>query len=135
MLDLMRELYHHDTIVFDRESARTALRQLLDNPAHGTAWLIHVDGAVAGYLVVTFGYSLEFHGVDAFLDELFILEAFRRQGIGRRAIGVAEDACRARGVSALHLEVDRANTAAQSLYRELGFIDHDRYLLTKWVSR
>jgi ribosomal protein S18 acetylase RimI-like enzyme len=34
----------------------------------------------------------------------------------------------------LHLEVERANTAAQGVYRRAGFKDHDRYLLTKWLD-
>jgi len=131
-IKLMRELYAHDTISFDEAHARAALAGLLNNPAHGSAWFINADGSVAGYIVVTFGYSLEFQGVDAFLDELFISKPYRRQGIGRRAIAFAELVCKERGVRAMHLEVDRANTNAQSLYRELGFMDHDRYLLTKW---
>ena len=37
------------------------------------------------------------------------------------------------GVSALHLEVERQNEAAQGFYRRLGFKDHDRYLMTRWL--
>ncbi len=42
-------------------------------------------------------------------------------------------ACRELGVRALHLEVERENVEAQALYRRIGYKDHDRYLLTKWV--
>ena len=49
-------------------------------------------------------------------------------------VGFAEGVCRGRGVRALHLEVERENTRAQSIYRRAGFVDHDRYLLTKWLS-
>jgi ribosomal protein S18 acetylase RimI-like enzyme len=37
-------------------------------------------------------------------------------------------------VRALHLEVERANTAAQGLYRKFGFADHERYLFTRWIE-
>jgi len=37
------------------------------------------------------------------------------------------------GVKALHLEVERTNTAAQAFYRKIGFKDHSRYLMTKWL--
>ena len=43
------------------------------------------------------------------------------------------DVCRTEGIAALHLEVERANTIAQEVYRKQGFKDHDRYLLTKWI--
>ena len=50
------------------------------------------------------------------------------------AIRFVEDACRDLGVEALHLEVERGNTRAQTVYHKAGFADHDRYLLTKWLA-
>lgn len=135
VLRLMRGLYEHDSIPLDEAAARAALVNLLNKPEHGAAWLMMDAAGPVGYAVVTFGYSLEFRGVDAFLDELYIEESHRGQGLGRRAIELAENYCRARGVCALHLEVERDNTDAQDVYRKFGFRDHDRYLLTKWISR
>jgi ribosomal protein S18 acetylase RimI-like enzyme len=37
------------------------------------------------------------------------------------------------GVHTLHLEVERKNVRAHHLYRKMGFEDHDRYLMTKWL--
>jgi diamine N-acetyltransferase len=83
---------------------------------------------------VTIGYSIEFGGRDAFLDELFVSADSRGRGLGTRALEVAAEACREAGIVALHLEVDHANTAAQRLYRRHGFVDHDRYLMTRRFS-
>jgi ribosomal protein S18 acetylase RimI-like enzyme len=47
---------------------------------------------------------------------------------------LVETACRDLGVHAVHLEVERANAAAQGLYRKFGFQDHERYLLTRWIG-
>ncbi|NUM52856.1 MAG: GNAT family N-acetyltransferase [Candidatus Hydrogenedentes bacterium] len=132
---LMGRLYEHDSIPYDERAARTALEGLLADERHGAAWIMEDGGTPMGYAVVTFGYSLEFRGVDAFLDELYIEESHRGQGIARRAIELAEEFCANHGVRALHLEVERGNTGAQAVYRKLGFSDHDRYLLTKWISR
>ena len=87
--------------------------------------LIEQDAVVAGYLVVCFGWSLEFHGRDAFVDELYLREDFRGRGIGTRALEVAVDLCRASGVRVLHLEVERRNTRAQAMYRRAGFVDRE----------
>jgi GNAT superfamily N-acetyltransferase len=84
--------------------------------------------------VLTFGYSLEFHGRDAFVDELYLQEGARGRGTGRQALEFLAGVCSDLGVRALHLEVVRGNEAAQRLYRGFGFEDHDRYLMTKWVS-
>jgi ribosomal protein S18 acetylase RimI-like enzyme len=134
LLALMRGLYEHDRIAFDEAGARAAFSQLLADDRLGLVHLILLGGEVAGYVVLTFGFSLEFRGRDAFVDELFVKKESRGRGAGAAAVRFAEDLCRARGVRALHLEVERSNTRAQDLYRRAGFRDHDRYLLTKWVD-
>ena len=40
LLELMREYYAHDGLVFERERAHEALLGLLRNSQHGRAWLI-----------------------------------------------------------------------------------------------
>jgi ribosomal protein S18 acetylase RimI-like enzyme len=134
LLPLVREFYDFEHLAFDEGDAREALRQILADARLGRIWLIRSGSEAVGYLVLTFGFSLEFKGRDAFVDELFLRAEFRGQGLGTRALQVAEEACRAEGVRALHLEVDHANTAAQEVYRRFGFKDHDRYLLTKWIE-
>lgn len=134
LLAMMRELYEHDGTHMDAERHRAALAGLLAQPAYGRAWVIRVGDEPAGYMVLTLGYSLEFAGRDAFVDELYFRAPFRGAGLGRRAVETAEAACREMGVRALHLEVERSNVSAQGFYRRMGFRDHDRYLLTRWVG-
>lgn len=134
LLEMMREFYMHEELRFDEAMARRALEGILSNPALGRVFLIYADDEIAGYTVLTFGYSLEFHGRDAFVDELFLHEKFRGQGISQRALEFLAEVCRENGVAALHLEVERKNLAAQAAYRKFGFADHDRYLLTKWLD-
>ncbi len=133
ILAMMRQLYELDGYPLHETRARQALAGLLDNPAFGRAWLVEVEGQVVGYMFLTLGYSLEFGGRDAFVDELYIQASHRRHGLGTKALEFAVETCRVLGVQALHLEVERANSAAQSVYRRFGFKDHDRYLMTKWV--
>ena len=132
LLEYIRALYAADgTIPFVREAAREAVERLIADSSLGRAWLIEANGEIAGYLVVVFGYSLEWHGRDAFVDELFVEPARRSAGIGTEALRLAETACREAGVKALHLEVEHTNTRAQELYRRAGYVDHQRYLMTK----
>ncbi|HEX5504730.1 MAG TPA: GNAT family N-acetyltransferase [Thermomicrobiales bacterium] len=134
LVGFMREFYAIDAYPFDAAVARAALARLVGDPALGRAWLILDGEAPIGYVVLTLGYSLEFHGRDAFVDELFIREAYRRRGAGAAALRFVEEQCPALGVHALHLEVERTNLAGQALYRKLGFRDHDRYLMTRWLT-
>jgi ribosomal protein S18 acetylase RimI-like enzyme len=131
LLELMREFYAHEQIAFDAAAAGAALRMLLEDERHGRAVLIEPEGRLAGYLIVAFGFSLEFQGRDAFVDELWVREPFRGRGLGTQALELAAELCRAAGVRALHLEVEHANRRAQAVYRRAGFSDRPHYLMTR----
>jgi len=135
LIVMMRDLYAHDGLApLDEASARRALLGVFGDDAFGHVFMILLENEVAGYAVLTFGYSLEFHGRDAFVDELYLRNEYRGQGIGKRALEFLTEVCVAEGVNALHLEVERANTPAQAVYRKFGFEDHDRYLMTRWLK-
>jgi ribosomal protein S18 acetylase RimI-like enzyme len=132
LLEMMREFYAQQHMRFDENVARGAITQLLKSPAHGQIYLIFRGTMLAGYFALTFCFSLEFHGRFALLDELFLLEPFRRQKLGEGVAGFAESICRREGIAALRLEVGRDNLPAQSLYKKSGFQEDARNLMTKW---
>ncbi|HEU0076977.1 MAG TPA: GNAT family N-acetyltransferase [Longimicrobiaceae bacterium] len=134
LLEMMAEFYAHEHLAWDPEAARGALGALLGDASLGEAWLVRRGGAPAGYFVLAAGFSLEFGGGCLLLDELYVREEHRGGGIGRGALRRAEEACRDRGMRALRLEADRGNPRVQALYRGLGFGDHGRDLLTKWIA-
>ena len=137
LLPMMRELAEHPPgkIHFDEPAALATFRRFLSLPAFGRVWLLSVGDSPVGYIVLTIGFSFEFHGHDAFIDELYIDAAFRRRGYGRQAVAFLEKKAREMGVNAIHLEVDRGNDPAFDLYRRTGYQDHDRFLMTKWLNR
>jgi ribosomal protein S18 acetylase RimI-like enzyme len=135
LVQFMRELYEHDHLPFNEPAARQALEKILQDHSLGRVWLIQNDEQAIGYVVLTFGYSLEYHGRDAFVDEIYIRTSHRGKGIGTQIIKFVEEACRELEVQALHLEVERANTNAQAFYHKVGFEEHDRYLLTKRIVK
>lgn len=112
----------------------SALQQLIADPGLGEAWLIEHAGEPAGYIIVTWGFSLEFHGRDAFIDELYVAPSHRGRGIGQRAIEHASNRCGARGIGALHLEVDPENERALALYRRSGFQERGYRLMSRRLS-
>ena len=131
LLGLRRAFCRHEDMAFDEGAARAALENLLADGSLGKVWLVHVGGAAAGYVVLTFGYSLEFDGREAFVDELYVEEGYRGLGVGGLALRLAADACQTMGVRALHLEVDRENQRARAVYEKAGFEDRNNHLLTK----
>lgn len=133
LVELVQEFYIYDHHHFDA-GVEKAIMGLLSDDAFGRAWLICDDKTVIGYVILVFIYSLETHGRNAFVDELYLRENHRGKGLGRQTFQFLEDFCRSVGICALHLEVERENTKAQGFYHKLGYKDHDRYLLTKRLA-
>jgi GNAT superfamily N-acetyltransferase len=131
---MMRGYYGQDGYTFDEDEARAAALMLMGDPGMGRLWVTCEGERVVGYVAVALGFSFEYRGREAFVDELFIAESHRARGLGREALQLAETWCREAGVNALHLEVERHRGTAQALYRSRGFEDYDRYLLTKWLQ-
>jgi ribosomal protein S18 acetylase RimI-like enzyme len=135
LLKFMRAYYAFDGHGFDEQKAGAALSTLLRDPNLGRVWFI-LDGETAvGYVVICFGYSLEWLGRDAFVDEFYLLPDYRGRGWGRKAMAFVEDAARSLNVRALHLEVVRQNAAALQIYRKLGYKDRESTFLSKWIAR
>jgi ribosomal protein S18 acetylase RimI-like enzyme len=135
VLALMREYYAEDGYPFVGASARDAVRRLTRDASLGRLWVASRGGRIVGYLAVTLGFSLEYGGRDAFLDELYIEEAARGVGLGREALEIAEAYCRETDVRALHLEVEEHREWARALYRRCGFEAHGRELMSKWLQQ
>lgn len=134
LLVMMREFYAFEGLAWDGAEASRALDTLLADERLGAVWLVRRAGEAAGYFVLSFGFSLEFRGRFALLDELFLREGHRGGGVGRLAVEQAVRACREEGIHALRLEVEHHNTAAQTFYGRLGFEAHARHLMTRWIA-
>ncbi|UCG52935.1 MAG: GNAT family N-acetyltransferase [Candidatus Latescibacterota bacterium] len=130
LVKMMEEFYAESESPFDADQAAEAFENLLRDDSVGRVWLLEREGTAAGYVVLTVGFSMEFGGRDAFVDDLFVREEHRRYGLGRVAMKAVLDECKKRRVRALHLEVARENSAAKALYRRFGFVDHGRQLMT-----
>jgi ribosomal protein S18 acetylase RimI-like enzyme len=122
------------TTRFDEQRRRVIFDQFVGDSPYGRAWLIAEGERPVGYVVLTVSFSFEYRGCDAYIDELYIAEEHRGRGIGRRAMEFVETVARELGVNAMHLEVSRDNEAALELYRRIGYVDHGRYLMAKWLE-
>ncbi|MDQ2092558.1 GNAT family N-acetyltransferase [Rhodalgimonas zhirmunskyi] len=116
------------------EGRSKALVPLLEGTPHGVAYLIGPRRAPVGYIVISFGYSLELGGIDGFIDEFYIREKVRGRGMGSEVLLTLLPALSEHGVKALHLEVDRDNERARRLYQRAGFEPREKYHLMTRVA-
>jgi GNAT superfamily N-acetyltransferase len=135
LLLLMRHMQSDDpwSVPFDERIVRKNILELLHNPQYGFIYLAREQQSPVAYLVICFDFSLEYRGKGAWIDELFVEQTHRGQGVGTQLLNLAESASLEHGTQTLHLEVTHGNRTIE-LYRRLGFVDHHRYLMTKWLK-
>lgn len=129
LLGLVAAFHDEEGLPGSDEARMAALVPLLEGIPHGAVYLIGPARAPIGYVVVTFGWSVEFGGLDAFIDEIYVRPAVRGRGIASDVLIALPRALADAGVQAIHLEVDRSNDVAQRLYARAGFQARDRYML------
>ena len=130
---LMEAFYAESGYTLDRAWARRSFERLIDNPDLGVTWVVRQGHSVVGHVVLTQRFSMEYGGIDAFVDDLYIDPVHRRRGAGHAALSAVVAECRRRGVLALHVEVGQDNSAANALYARWGLLAHTdgRLTLTK----
>lgn len=130
LLPLVRAYHAFDGIDMSDAQRAEAVAPLLpaDSPL-GRIWLIETGGRTVGYVALCLGYSIEFRGRDAFVDELYLVEQARGQGLGSRVLERVRAEARGMGIAALHLEVARDNARARALYEKWGFRTREQFTL------
>ena len=133
VLAYVRAYHHYEDVRLSDEQRVSAIRQLLGSSHLGQIYLIRLGTMVVGYIAVCFGFSIEFVGRDAFIDEMYIAPTYRNKGYGREALELLMSDIRGMDIKALHLEVARGNEKAQRLYQAVGFEPREKYFLMSAV--
>jgi GNAT superfamily N-acetyltransferase len=106
---------------FERPHIESLLRTLLSSPELGGAWVAENDGRLCGYLTAVYLYSLEYGGLVAEIDELFVSAEKRSLGVGSLLMAAAEHAMAARGMARLQLQLGVDNHRGRRFYERHGF--------------
>lgn len=130
LVNLMQEYYKEDNYYFNPERAANNLTEFINNSYLGKIFVAIVEDKVCGYIIITNGYSFEYGGRDAFIDELFVTLEFRGKHIGRQLLNTAISFCHSNGIKAVHLEVEKSKPTTYLMYLNSGFTEHDRNLMT-----
>jgi len=128
VLTLVAAFHEEMEITSSEDSRRAAIEPLLNGIPYGAVYLAGPTRAPIGYIVVTFSWSVEFGGMDASIDELYIRPPVRKRGIATEVLIALPKTLAEAGITALHLEVDREDKDTHRLYARTRFQAHDRYM-------
>lgn len=127
LLPLVAAYHHFEQISLTADLRKKSVERLLNDGTLGEVWLIRKTDLVIGYVVLCFGYSIEFGGRKVVIDELYIESPERGMGVGAEVLAKLKGLVRAHDVVAIQLEVGQQNDRAKSLYVKSGFSYRDKY--------
>lgn len=78
-------------------------------------------GEPGGVCQLRYRYGVWMAAEDCWLEDLFVLEAERRAGLGEALVAGAIERARERGCGRIELDVSESNRAAWALYERMGF--------------
>ena len=130
LVALMTAFYAESGYPLPPAPATRTFEALLADPRLGGAWLAEVAGQAVAHAVLTVSFSMEYGGLRGFVDDLYVAPAVRGRGVGARLLAAVHDACVARQVRALHVEVGAGNGTARRLYARAGYEENGHLLLS-----
>ena len=132
LLDLMNEFYAESEFELDFAEADLAFRCLLEKPEFGAVWIVSDGPTVAGYVILSICFSMEYGGLVGAIDDLYVRPAVRRKGFGHQLVQSLLIDCHDRGLRGLSVEVAPDNHIAQELYEKIGLQrrEDDRLYMT-----
>ena len=125
LIDLMEAFYAESGYVLNRKWATDTFFTLLRNKDQGETWLLYLGNEVVGYMIVSFRFSIEHGGREAFIQDLFVCPDQRRKGVARFALQRLFRECESRNIAAIQVQVGARNVAAAGLYKAQGLKPYD----------
>lgn len=130
--ELLDRFYHSSAVLHAvpvENYAITFTRCIEDDP-YTTCYVYEENDIIKGYTLLSFTYSNEVGGLVVLVEELYVPDDFRGQGIGSKLLGfVHETYCDT--AKRFRLEVTRTNAGAIKLYERMGYSMLDYLQMTK----
>ncbi|MHC1721666.1 MAG: GNAT family N-acetyltransferase [Aminipila sp.] len=107
--------------------------EALQHPELITLLLIEKEQQVIGFANLMFIFSIWSHGKALILDDLYIKEEFRGNGIGRFVMQSLETYAREQGCKRLQFQSEYTNSEAHKFYNKLGYVSESMYFYVKYL--
>ncbi|MBR4016251.1 MAG: GNAT family N-acetyltransferase [Oscillospiraceae bacterium] len=120
VLEMMRVFYASPAVLSDgsEEIFRQDVDTCLSDSPYLEGYMLEEKGVTQGYAMVAKSYSTEFGKPCIWIEDLYVKEPFRGQGIGSRFLHFIKTAYPG---WVFRLEVEQENTRAIRIYEKCGF--------------
>lgn len=105
----------------DAAKQTAGLRLIVENPAHGSIFVLRSEGQVLGMANALITISTAEGCPVLILEDVIVAELVRGKGLGSQLVNHVLEWARERGFPRVTLLADRDNEAALNFYEKLGF--------------
>jgi ribosomal protein S18 acetylase RimI-like enzyme len=121
LLEMIISLYREDPEgqPIDEEKIRRTIAESRNYPEKLSIYMFSTGKVNIGYAILVYFWSNEYGGNIITIDELYVKEPYRSQGIGTEFLAFAE---RLENKAALQLETTPSNSRVLGYYKRLGFV-------------
>ena len=121
--DMIQKLFAiEDDFLFDRRKVLRGLRLLLDEPKRASIFTAQIQGIIIGMCTVQMVISTAAGGFSARIEDVFVENAYRKQGIGSLLLYAAERWAYGKHCCRLELVADSRNRPALRFYQKHSFM-------------
>ncbi len=112
-----KSLFHEDHLdaVINAAQSADAIEAKLNSGY--LYFFIVANSENAGYL----SYKLDFENDELFLCKFYLLNSYRKKGLGRKTMNYLEDICRQKKLNNIALTVYEKNISSIEVYQQMGF--------------
>ncbi|MCG7492317.1 GNAT family N-acetyltransferase [Thalassobius sp. Cn5-15] len=121
LLPLVEAFHEHIGAPTKTDHCESALSPLLEGNPLGVVYLIGPRIAPIGYIVISFGWSVEYGGMIGTVDQVFLRPSVRGRGIGHEVLSELPKALADAGLKAMNVQIPFDDEAAQRFYSRLHF--------------
>ena len=120
-LGLIDKLAEYEKLLAPDEEAKRRLRRdcLSDKPKF-QAFVGKIGAEYVSYVIFFFTYSSFLAMPTLFLEDIFVLEEYRRQGIGKKMFDFLKETAKREGCGRIEFTVLKWNKLAQEFYEKNG---------------
>jgi ribosomal protein S18 acetylase RimI-like enzyme len=115
--DCHQEICHE----MDADQRRSGLQHALAGSLHATAYLIGPVRAPVGYVLLSFGWSLERVGHHCTVDQIFVRSGVRSRGIASEVLSKLTSMLKLTGIKTVYIQASDDDTKSKRLFQRAHF--------------
>lgn len=134
-MEMSKEFYSSSAVSSSvpQQHFEDTFRLAIENSPFVDGYMFYSDDVVAGYALLSIGYSNEVGGMEIWIEEIFTVTSHRGLGIGNSFFEFVES--NYKDVKRIRLEVTKNNKKAIELYKKNGYKYVPYVQMMKYINK